>query len=128
MRKLVLDVWDKTHSEEEIAKYFSVNKSTVYRLVERRERTVSYETRTNSYAPHRLLGGSCACHRLPASGRCILGASYPHLHALPLQIPEGYPRKLGLFQYLLVQIVELMELVWRSGLGIEEHIGRVGFR
>lgn len=52
----------------------------------------------------------------------------PNLHALPLQIPEGYPRKLGLFQYLLVQIVELMELVWRSVLGIEEHIGRVGFR
>ena len=27
-----------------------------------------------------------------------------------------------------MQVVELMELVWRSGLGIEEHIGRAGFR
>ena len=46
-RKLVLKAWDKTHNAEEIAKYFSVNKSTVYRLVERRDRTGSYETRTN---------------------------------------------------------------------------------
>lgn len=46
-RKLVLEAWDKTHNAEEIAKYFSVNKSTVYRLVERRNRTGSYETRTN---------------------------------------------------------------------------------
>lgn len=46
-RKLVLESWDKTHNAEEIAKYFSVNKSTVYRLVERRDRTGSYETRTN---------------------------------------------------------------------------------
>lgn len=46
-RKLVLEAWDKTHNAEEIAKYFSVNKSTVYRLVERRERIGSYETRTN---------------------------------------------------------------------------------
>ena len=30
----------------EIAKYFSVNESTVYRLIEERARTGSYETRT----------------------------------------------------------------------------------
>ena len=30
----------------EIAKYFSVNESTIYRLVEERTRTGSYETRT----------------------------------------------------------------------------------
>ena len=45
-RKLVLEAWDKTHNAREIAKYFSVNESTVYRLIEERARTGSYETRT----------------------------------------------------------------------------------
>ena len=45
-RKLVLEAWDKTHNAREIAKYFSVNESTVYRLVEERAHTGSYETRT----------------------------------------------------------------------------------
>ena len=45
-RKLVLEAWDKTHNAKEIAKYFSVNESTIYRLVEERTRTGSYETRT----------------------------------------------------------------------------------
>ena len=40
-RKLVLEAWDKTHNAREIAKYFSVNESTVYRLVEERARTSS---------------------------------------------------------------------------------------
>ena len=33
-RKLVLEAWDKTHNAKEIAKYFSVNESTIYRFVE----------------------------------------------------------------------------------------------
>ena len=45
-RKRVLEAWDKTHNAREIAKYFSVNESTVYRLIEERARTGSYETRT----------------------------------------------------------------------------------
>ena len=45
-RKLVLEAWDKTHNAKEIAKYFSVNESTIYRLVEQRAHTGSYETRT----------------------------------------------------------------------------------
>ena len=45
-RKRVLEAWDKTHNVREIAKYFSVNESTVYRLIEERARTGSYETRT----------------------------------------------------------------------------------
>ena len=45
-RKLVLEAWDKTHNAKEIAKCFSVNESTIYRLVEERTRTGSYETRT----------------------------------------------------------------------------------
>ena len=52
-RKLVLEAWDKTHNAKEIAKYFSVNESTIYRLVEERTRTGSYDvserTETNSY-------------------------------------------------------------------------------
>ena len=47
VRKLVLEALDKTHNAKEIAKYFSVNESTIYRLVEKRARTGSYETRTN---------------------------------------------------------------------------------
>ena len=45
-RKRVLEAWDKTHNVREIAKYFSVNESTVYRLIEECARTGSYETRT----------------------------------------------------------------------------------
>ena len=41
-----MEAWDKTHNAREIAKYFSVNESTVYRLIEERARTGSYETRT----------------------------------------------------------------------------------
>ena len=40
-RKLVLEAWDKTHNAKEIAKYFSVNESIIYRLVEERARTGS---------------------------------------------------------------------------------------
>lgn len=46
VRKLVLEAWDNTHNAKKIAKYFSVNESTIYRLVEERARTDSYETRT----------------------------------------------------------------------------------
>ena len=46
-RKLMLEAWEKLHNAKEIAKCFSVNRSTVYRLVERKERTGSIETRTN---------------------------------------------------------------------------------
>ena len=45
-RKRVLEAWDKTHNVREIAKYFSGNESTVYRLIEERARTCNYETRT----------------------------------------------------------------------------------
>ena len=72
-------------------------------------------------------GGSDSCHRPPASGGYSLSASYPHLHALALQIPEGHPRKSRLFQNPFVQVVELVELIRRSGLGVEEHVA-VGFR
>ena len=71
--------------------------------------------------------GSGSCRRPPASGEYSLSASYPHLHALTLQVPEGHPRKPRLFQNLLVEVVELVELVRCSGLGVEEHIA-AGFR
>ena len=71
--------------------------------------------------------GSGACHRPPASGGNTLSVSYPHLHALALQVPEGHPRKSRLFQNPLVQVVELVELIRRSGLGVEEHMA-AGFR
>jgi len=46
-RKLLIQAWDKTHNAKEIAKYYSVDISTVYRLVKRRDQTGSYETRTH---------------------------------------------------------------------------------
>lgn len=39
-----------------------------------------------------------------------------------MQVPEGHPRQARLLEYPLVQVVELVELIWRSGLGVEEHI------
>ena len=64
---------------------------------------------------------------LPASGEYSLSVSYSYLHALPLQISKGHPRESRLFQNPLVQVVELVELIRCSGLGVEEHIA-VGFR
>ncbi len=45
-RKLVLEAYDKHHNVKEVAKSFSVDTSTVYRLLEQRRRTGSVETRT----------------------------------------------------------------------------------
>lgn len=46
-RKLVVEAFEKTHNAKEVAECFSVNQSTVYRLVERMKATGSVETRTN---------------------------------------------------------------------------------
>ena len=46
---------------------------------------------------------------------------------MALQVPEGHPRQASLFQYPLVQVIELVELIWFSSLGVEEHIA-AGFR
>ena len=48
--------------------------------------------------------GSGSCRRPPASGEYSLSASYPHLHALTLQVPEGHPRQACLFQNPLVEV------------------------
>lgn len=45
-RKLVLEAYDKHRNVKEVAKRFSVDTSTVYRLLEQRKRTGSVETRT----------------------------------------------------------------------------------
>ena len=46
---------------------------------------------------------------------------------MALQIPEGHPWKPRLFEYPLVEVIKLVELIRRSGLGVEEHIA-AGFR
>ena len=46
-RELLLKAWDKTHNVQGVAECLSVNKSTVYRLVERRDRTGEWKTRTH---------------------------------------------------------------------------------
>ena len=46
-RKLILEGYDKGISVKELAKCFSVNTCSIYRLLKRRNETGSYETRTN---------------------------------------------------------------------------------
>ena len=46
-RKLLLEACDKGISVKELAECFSVNTSSIYRLLKRRKETGSYETRSN---------------------------------------------------------------------------------
>ena len=46
-RKLILEAYDKGVSVKELAKCFSVNTCSIYRLLKRRNGTGSYETQTN---------------------------------------------------------------------------------
>ena len=43
-RKLILEAYDKGVSVKELAKCFSVNTCSIYRLLKRRNETGSYET------------------------------------------------------------------------------------
>ena len=46
-RKLILETYDRGISVKELAECFSVNTSSIYRLLKRRRETGSYETQTN---------------------------------------------------------------------------------
>ena len=46
-RKLILEAYDRGISVKELAECFSVNTSSIYRLLKRRRETGSYETQTN---------------------------------------------------------------------------------
>ena len=46
-RKLILEAYNKGISVKELEKCFSVNTSSIYRLLKRRNETGSYETQTN---------------------------------------------------------------------------------
>ena len=46
-RKLILEAYDKGVSVKKLAKCFSVNTCSIYRLLKRRNETGSYETQTN---------------------------------------------------------------------------------
>lgn len=46
-RKLLVEAYNKTHNAREVAECFSVDISTVYRLVERMNREGSVDVRTN---------------------------------------------------------------------------------
>ena len=46
-RKSILEGYDKGISVKELAKCFSVNTCSIYRLLKRRNETGSYETQTN---------------------------------------------------------------------------------
>ena len=46
-RKLILEGYDKGIRVKELAKCFSVNTCSIYRLLKRRNETGSYETQTN---------------------------------------------------------------------------------
>ncbi len=45
-QELLIQAWNKTHNAKEIAEYFSINTSTVYRLEKRMRETGSVATRT----------------------------------------------------------------------------------
>lgn len=45
-RKLLMEALDEQHNVKEVAEYFSVDISTVYRLLEQKRKTGSIETRT----------------------------------------------------------------------------------
>lgn len=47
-RSLLLQAWEKTHNAQEVAECFGVNKSTVYRLIERMAKTHDYHTQTSN--------------------------------------------------------------------------------
>ena len=47
---------------------------------------------------------------------------------MALQITKGHAWESGLFEYFLVYVVELVELVRRFGFWIKKHIGRGRFR
>lgn len=57
-RKLILKAYDKGVSVKELAKCFSVNTCTIYRLLKRRNETGSYETRTNLWGKKSKLSDS----------------------------------------------------------------------
>ena len=46
-RKMILEPYDRGISVKELAECFSVNTSSIYRLLKRRRETGSYETQTN---------------------------------------------------------------------------------
>lgn len=46
-RKLILEAYDKGINVNEIAKCYSVDPSSIYRVIERRNRTGDYTTRTH---------------------------------------------------------------------------------
>ena len=63
-RKLILEGYDKGISVKELAKCFSVNTCSIYRLLKRRNETGSYETQTNQqYADAILVGNLFQCPR-----------------------------------------------------------------
>ena len=56
-RKLILEAYDKGVSVKELAKCFSVNTCSIYRLLKRRNETGSYETQKRAWrqAPGRVM-------------------------------------------------------------------------
>jgi len=46
-RELLVKAYEKTHNATEVARNFSVNRSTVYKYVNRRKNNLSIEVRTN---------------------------------------------------------------------------------
>ena len=53
-RELILEAYDKDVSVKELARCFSVNTSSICRLLKRRKETGSYETRTHLREKNKL--------------------------------------------------------------------------
>ena len=58
-RKLILEGYDKGISVKELAKYFSVNTCSIYRLLKRRNETGSYETQLDGTLRYTLRRNNC---------------------------------------------------------------------
>ena len=54
-RELLVESYEKTHNDEEIAKIFGVNKYTVYHMAERKRKTGSVALRTSQRGRKQLL-------------------------------------------------------------------------
>ena len=68
-RKLILEAYDKGVSVKELAKCFSVNTCSIYRLLKCRNETGSYETQTNLRGKKPKLSDADHQHTFMAPGR-----------------------------------------------------------
>ena len=76
-RKLILEAYDKGVSVKELAKCFSVNTCSIYRLLKRRNETGSYETQLDGTLRYTAFSGGTTVERFK---RYLETDLLPHLN------------------------------------------------